>query len=304
MNTIVSEQVLIITHKLSNCLKLVNCLENDYSINTLSSEDDVIYYLYTNPVPQLIILDISTNIDELSICVDIKKDDKFWKIPIIVVTMHANSQIEELALEAGALDFLPLLCSPNFKLRINNQLNLIKQINVLEGLVNIDYLTKIPNRKYFDEQLYSEWNRICRNKSNEPLSILLIDIDNFKQYNDYYGHAAGDLCLQLIAKEMCSSLVRSYDVLARLGGEEFGVILPKTDIQSAKIVAERIRKNVEDLLIPHIKSTTGNIITISLGVASFPTDTQTVIEVADLYDVADKNMYKAKMNGRNQVYYS
>ncbi len=304
MTNIISEQILIITHKLSNCLKLVNCLEQDYSINTLSSEDNVLEYLYNSPVPQLIILDISTNIDELSICVDIKRDEKFWKIPIIVVATHPNHHIEELALEAGALDFLPLLCSPNFKLRINNQLKLIKQISILEGLVNIDYLTKIPNRKYFDEQLYSEWNRIGRNKSNEPLSILLIDIDNFKQYNDYYGHAAGDLCLQLIAKEMCSSLVRSYDVLARLGGEEFGVILPKTDAVSAKIVAERIRKNVEDLLIPHIKSSIGNIVTVSVGVASYPTDTQDIIEVADLYDVADKNMYKAKLSGRNQIYYS
>ena len=167
----------------------------------------------------------------------------------------------------------------------------------LLAISTMDGLTGISNRRYFDEFLAKEWNRAIR--SGAPLSLILCDIDYFKNFNDCYGHQEGDKCLQRIAGLLEEHARRGGDLAARYGGEEFGIVLPETNLESARDIAEQMRIAVENIAIPHEASAINNIITISFGVA-------TIIPQRDqesrlLVSLADKALYKAKKEGRNRV---
>lgn len=169
--------------------------------------------------------------------------------------------------------------------------------DLLKSFSYMDGLTGIANRRQFDECLEVEWKRAARNSS--PLSLILCDIDFFKNYNDTYGHLAGDDCLRKVAEAIKSTLKRPGDLATRYGGEEFAVILPETDGAGATSIAGVIRNSVENLGIPHTASAIGKVVTISLGVA-------TLIPGADcrtsaLVSLADNALYNAKQSGRNRV---
>lgn len=166
----------------------------------------------------------------------------------------------------------------------------------LKRITMIDGLTQIPNRRKFDEYLASEWARHFRDKN--PLSIIFCDIDFFKFYNDTYGHQAGDDCLQKVARAIHDGPRRASDMVARYGGEEFVAVLPNTNPQSAKIIAEKIRTAVRNLKIEHSRSTIDDYITLSLGISTITPESDNSIE--DLIALADKAMYEAKERGRNQ----
>ncbi len=166
----------------------------------------------------------------------------------------------------------------------------------LEKLVNIDGLTQVANRRCFDDRLELEWERLCREQ--QPLALLLFDIDYFKRYNDCYGHQSGDNCLTAIAQTVKQILCRPADLIARYGGEEFAVILPNTDLDGALTVAEQISGAIKNLNITHQNSDISDIVTISLGVASLlPSFGQ---EPSILIKQADVALYRAKQKGRNQ----
>lgn len=166
----------------------------------------------------------------------------------------------------------------------------------LEKLSQTDGLTGLLNRRYFDERLKGEWNRLQR--SNGVLSIVMCDIDYFKKYNDNYGHVEGDLCLQRVARKIMDSVGRKSDVPARYGGEEFVVLMPDTDLDGAKDVAERILSSLVKENIPHKQSSFGHV-TMSLGVAEFfPSQDQKPNEAVKK---ADALLYRAKEQGRGQV---
>ncbi|MEL7503428.1 MAG: AAA-like domain-containing protein [Cyanobacteria bacterium J06554_6] len=168
----------------------------------------------------------------------------------------------------------------------------------LKTLVNLDSLTRIANRRYFDHHLSIEWQRMA--SSQLPLSLLLLDIDCFKQYNDTYGHTAGDRCLQQVAKAIRNSLNRPADLAARYGGEEFVVILPMTDLAGAQQLAENIRSNIAALKIDHPASAVPTqIITLSIGIATVWPQPNASLEAA--MNLADQMLYQAKRNGRNRV---
>lgn len=171
----------------------------------------------------------------------------------------------------------------------------------LEKLSNLDGLTKIANRRCFDELLKREWYRLKR--SGNYLSLILFDIDNFKKYNDYYGHLAGDECLIKVACAAQSVLKRSTYSLARYGGEEFVVLLPYTNESAAIKVAKMICKSIQQLKISHAKSNASqDFVTVSLGVSTLiPTANNSFQE---LIDAADKALYKAKEQGRNRWFYA
>jgi diguanylate cyclase (GGDEF)-like protein len=173
----------------------------------------------------------------------------------------------------------------------------LKQANLeLKKLVNLDGLTQIANRRCFDYHLELEWERLYREQ--QPMSLLLFDIDYFKRYNDCYGHPMGDECLIKIAQTAKEVLFRPADLLARYGGEEFAVILPNTDVKGASIVAEQIRIAIANLNIDHQNSSIEDIVTISLGVASLlPNSLQ---DHATLLQQADIALYIAKQCGRNR----
>ncbi len=160
-----------------------------------------------------------------------------------------------------------------------------------------DALTGIPNRHSFSERILTEYNRSLRD--SYPLSIIMGDIDNFKLYNDTYGHAAGDECLRSVAKSIEKSLKRPGDFCARYGGEEFIIILPATDQSGAVKIADEIRDNIFNLKIPHEKSIPAQLVTISLGVAT--KNTGEIIAHDGLLKMADDALYIAKEKGRNRV---
>lgn len=168
---------------------------------------------------------------------------------------------------------------------------------VLRGLSNRDGLTGIANRRYFDEILTKEWSRCARH--SKPLSLIILDIDYFKKYNDSYGHLGGDECLKKVAAMFEMVLKRPTDLVARYGGEEFAIILPEVPVEGAQIVAENLRVTVENLQLPHISSKISECITISLGVASIVPNK--LIDSKMLISAADKALYKAKREGKNRV---
>lgn len=178
-----------------------------------------------------------------------------------------------------------------------NTKRLRKHRDELAELSTTDGLTGIPNRRMLDNFMDMEWSRAVR--SSTPLSIILMDIDHFKNYNDSYGHGAGDECLIQVAEAMSNVVVRSTDLLARYGGEEFSCILPNTPNDRAAEIAEKLRQAVADENIPHEHSTAANHVTISVGVATIvprPGD-----DLADVFEHADANLYQAKEQGRNRV---
>jgi diguanylate cyclase (GGDEF)-like protein/PAS domain S-box-containing protein len=165
----------------------------------------------------------------------------------------------------------------------------------LEQLATRDGLTGLANRRCFDDTLNAEWQRALRNQ--QPLSLLMVDVDNFKQYNDAYGHLGGDECLQRIAGAV-SSEMRTNDLVARYGGEEFAVILPNQSLKGAAIVAERIRCRVEQLRLPNLGSKQ-HVVTVSIGAATALAAPET--DSSQLVATADSALYRAKHMGRNRI---
>ncbi|MCW2286143.1 diguanylate cyclase (GGDEF)-like protein [Rhodoblastus acidophilus] len=167
----------------------------------------------------------------------------------------------------------------------------------LRNLAGLDGLTGLPNRRTFNDTLAREWGRASR--AGEPLSLLMIDIDHFKQYNDEFGHAGGDECLAAVAKIIAGSVRRDADLAARYGGEEFAVVLPSTDIDGAMTVAESLRRNIEEREIRHPGNSASPFVTASIGAASVVHPQN---DCADGIIVdADQGLYKAKRLGRNRV---
>ena len=167
----------------------------------------------------------------------------------------------------------------------------------LTVLADHDSLTGIANRRRFEEALDVEFARAAR--SGAPLSLLMFDVDYFKRYNDTYGHAQGDECLRLVAAAMKASIARAGDLVARLGGEEFAVLLPATDKAAAYLLAERLRQAVCDLAIPHDESSVAPIVTLSIGLATFEAGISSTFH--ELLELADRSLYQAKGDGRNRV---
>lgn len=167
----------------------------------------------------------------------------------------------------------------------------------LESLSTLDGLTGIPNRRSFDQYISMNWMSAIR--ENKLISLLMIDIDNFKAYNDNYGHVKGDDCLISVAQCLKDSLKRPLDFAARFGGEEFAVILPNTDHKGALLVAEHLRHNIEALGIPHLHSQTAPVVTISIGAATVTPEQNDNID--PFVEKADKALYQSKQRGRNQV---
>ena len=167
----------------------------------------------------------------------------------------------------------------------------------LEYLVRLDSLTGIPNRRLFEEALDKEWARAKRDPA--PVSLIMVDIDHFKEYNDHYGHPAGDLCLVDVAQAMHRALSRPGDVVARVGGEEFAFLLPNTDLSGAIAVAEQVRARILALDLPHDASPVARQVTLSFGVSS--SELAAVTSPAELIRTSDIALYEAKHRGRNQI---
>lgn len=164
-------------------------------------------------------------------------------------------------------------------------------------MANRDGLTGLFNRRYFNQVLQNEWLRLQR--SGSPLSLILSDIDYFKKYNDHYGHVAGDECLQNVADAFKNSIQRVTDVAARYGGEEFAVILPDTNSNGTKVIAQSIKDAIKNKAIPHKASQVNDIVSMSFGTATvIPNDS---LNCESFIEMADKALYQSKKNGRDMI---
>ena len=180
---------------------------------------------------------------------------------------------------------------------VEREKRLLDHAESLRARSYVDGLTGIANRRYFDVALDRELRRAQRMKGE--LSLLLIDIDSFKAYNDHFGHQQGDTCLATVAQALAAKLKRPADVAARYGGEEFAAILPDTSLEQARLHANAIREHVAGLALQHAPAAHWTMVTLSIGVASF--DRERLHEVPALIEAADKALYAAKHGGRNRV---
>ncbi|TIH12397.1 diguanylate cyclase [Marinifilum sp. JC120] len=245
----------------------------------------------------LILLDIlMPDMDGFEVCRRLKSDEKTMHIPIIFTTSLTEDEDETKGLKLGAVDYLTKpIRIPIALARIKNHLELKRMRDLLEQQACIDGLTGIPNRRRFDEILDREWARAIRNKT--PLSLIMMDIDFFKKYNDNYGHKQGDTCLRKVGRCLAQSLQRGSDFIARYGGEEFAAILPDVDAEEAMSTAAYIRDKLAEQAIPHDFSEAGPLVSLSQGVTTFtPAINQ---PTGEIIEAADKALYRAKESGRN-----
>lgn len=249
--------------------------------------------------PDLVLLDVvMPGLDGHEVCRRLKADPATRDIPVIFVTARTEEAEETRGLELGAVDFIFKPINPNsVRARVRTHLTLKAQSDLLRRWVYVDGLTGVHNRRHFDERLASEWGRSARNR--QPLSVVLIDVDYFKRYNDRYGHQAGDDCLRRIAAALDGGLRRPGDLLARYGGEEFVCLLPDTNLDGALHLAEQLGRRVFELQIEHADSPVAAMVTISLGVCG--TTAAAHGSAAALLSGADAQLYAAKSRGRHRV---
>ena len=250
--------------------------------------------------PDLILLDaVMPGMDGYAVCGALRGSPRLQDIPIIFVTALSQPEDETRALEAGAVDFI----SKPFNIavvraRVRSQLTIKRQADAMRELSLTDGLTGVANRRHFNDTMVAEWRRCAR--AGLPLSVIMIDIDHFKLYNDHYGHQAGDACLQQISAAMKGCAARPQDMLARYGGEEFILLLPQEGAEGTKVVAGRIMDEVRKLNLPHAASPTAPHVSISMGLATAmpPLDSH---DPSAVIRAADARLYHAKQTGRNRL---
>jgi len=292
------QSILLVDDIPENIKILGKALKDIYDIRFATSGLKAIEIASSLDPPDLILLDIvMPDMNGHEVCRRLKKNERTRNIPIIFLTAKDQVEDETLGLEIGAVDYITKPFSlPIVKARVRSHMELKLHQDTLQDLSTRDGLTSIPNRRRFDESYQIEWKRSCRNKLH--LSIILIDIDHFKNYNDTYGHTRGDQCLKQVAETLYSGVRRPADLVARYGGEEFICILPETDSNGAKNVAGLLRNVIESLKIPHKESDTAEHVTISLGASTVIPNGS--ISQKSLIESADRCLYQAKNNGRNQ----
>ncbi len=256
----------------------------------------------------------------------IKQMENYKDVPIIVLTSSRMVSFMEDAFEAGANDFITkpfhsieLIARVKSSLKLKQEMDKRKEretelmdrerelieVNRFLEIANqsylkssaLDGLTGITNRKYFNQSVEMEWNKAVRNSS--ALAVIMLDVDHFKAFNDNYGHQKGDDCLISVANTIKRTLTRPEDMVARYGGEEFVVLLPNINMGDVADIAEKIRKNVENLNIRHEFSSAAGYVTISGGVSIATPDK--VRSYEEIIRLADTNLYRAKDEGRNRI---
>lgn len=273
----------------------------------LSNSDDF-WTVLTETNPDLLLLDLEMpTFNGIELCRVVRQDSRYGDLPILVITAHADIESIRQVFEAGADDLIQKpIAGPELITRVTSRIERSRLRQQLDRLrrqqaqdwqhqAKVDPLTQIANRRAFGEYLNREWQRLSQEQ--EPLSLILCDVDFFKAYNDRYGHPAGDTCLKRIAFAIQESINPSSDLVARYGGEEFGIILPNTDLNGALCVAERIQQAINRLQIAHPDSAVSPFVTISLGITGTIPTTSHSIE--NLIATADQALYAAKERGRN-----
>lgn len=247
-------------------------------------------------LPDLVLLDVvMEGMDGHEVCRRLKADPLTQDIPIIFISANDQEADEAVGLELGAVDYISKPFNPVIvRARVKTHLTLKLQSDLLRAMAMLDGLTGVANRRKLENRLLAAWGHACR--EGGPLSLIMIDVDYFKKYNDHYGHQAGDECLRRLAHTVAGTLNRPYDLLARYGGEEFACLLPDTDQSGAKRVAQKIMAAVADLRMEHRASDVSPYVSLSLGIATVLPSPD--LSCADLLRLADEQLYQAKKSGR------
>jgi len=272
-------------------------------VEGVSYHDDLLSQIATRGVGPM-----ATSNLEVSFLVE--RDSTLWEqnksVPVLMDAFGLWDVPDEVVFKnGGEKNFLGTLCVARNITEVkameqellSAQARLIGAVEELKELATKDALTGIANRRFFDEYLDKEWKRAQRDQ--DPFSIVMIDLDFFKAYNDTYGHQKGDTCLKEVATTIDEAMKRPADMAARYGGEEFVLILPETSSEGAVSLAERLRKSIYDLNLEHKNSSCEPRVTVSLGVATMKADKGS--DFANLISKADKALYAAKDSGRNRI---
>lgn len=292
-------RVLIVDDSSFNISILGEALSDEYEVSVATNGTDALAVAEAQPRPDLILLDIiMPGMDGHQVCRELKSRPTTQNIPIIFITAMNQEGDETRGLELGAVDYITKPFSiPIVKARVKTHLDLKRKTDILENLSSLDGLTGIPNRRRFDEVIELEWRRSLRTEM--PLSVIMLDIDFFKKYNDNYGHAAGDDCLRNVAALLAKTVKRPHDFVGRYGGEEFVVVLPETDYDGAQGIAKNIHDAINELKLTHEHSDVADYVTVSVGVATTVPDK--IKTFGKLVETADSMLYRAKRGGRNRV---
>jgi len=292
-----NKKILVIDDEKINIMALAQLLKPMYDVIVATDGASAIEAAIKH-IPDIILLDIiMPEMSGFDVLVKLKDNSITMNIPVIFLTGLNNVEDEEKGLSLGAVDYIKKPFNQTIvKARIKTHLKMSDYIKTIEKLCMLDALTGLPNRRGFDQRIEAEWGRASREK--KPLGLIMIDIDNFKNYNDTYGHPQGDTLLQTIAEILNKTMNRSSDIAVRWGGEEFCILLPDTDINGTYNIAEHIRINVLETSVPCTIDKTTNI-TVSLGADSrIP---QNGDSYPDFISDVDKLLYKAKKEGKNRT---
>lgn len=276
---------------------IAGILEDEYEI-LFATDGMAALEIAAINVPDLILLDVvMPGIDGYEVHERLKSDHQTKDIPVIFISGLDEVAAETKGLTLGAVDYItkPINREP-VRARVKAQIMLKLAHEKLTQLAETDGLTGLTNRSHFDKMLAYECARHLR--SEKELSLILLDIDHFKAFNDTYGHVRGDQCLREIARALAKTVHRATDLVARYGGEEFVALLPETPLKGAVILAERVRSCISDLQLPHRNSNAG-CVTASLGVVSGRLLSGS--SIMDVVHAADIELYAAKAGGRNRV---
>ncbi|PAJ74457.1 diguanylate cyclase response regulator [Pseudoalteromonas sp. NBT06-2] len=292
------QTVLIIDDEKTNLKILSSILKNEVEV-ILAKDGETGFYKAIKSKPDLILLDvIMPQLNGFEVIEKLKNEALTCNIPVIFVTGELDVQQEEIGLELGACDYIQKPFHVEIlKARVRLHLRMAKQRELLEKLANIDPLTSIANRRLYDQTFASQWNKAIKQQS--IFSLVVIDIDDFKKYNDFFGHAAGDRALEKVATAIANILISSNNFIARYGGEEFVALLPNTPANEAINIMQTCLKAVENLKIVHELSAEHELLTVSLGGVSYLPIDESCQDT--LFKIADDMLFKAKSSGKNQV---
>jgi diguanylate cyclase (GGDEF)-like protein len=301
MNFAGTQKVLVADDDVLNRQVMAELLKQEHTV-LLAKNGAQALELAARHLPDLMLLDVvMPDMDGYEVLRRLRADAHTAHITVIFISGLGRPEDEANGLKMGAADYIAKPFNATVVLaRVAMHLQMVRQRRMLEHLAHVDGLTELANRRRFDEVFEAEWQR-CR-RAARPLSLAMLDIDAFKQYNDHYGHPAGDRALRAVARTAASGLRRPGDLAARYGGEELVLLLPDTDIGQANQVVSAICAAISGLAIPHEASSVAPVLTVSAGGATLtgagaePTET-----CAELFAAADTLLYQAKKTGRNRV---
>jgi diguanylate cyclase (GGDEF)-like protein len=324
--------LLIVDDHLDNVRSLSLLLSNSGYLVRKATSGEMALETIQIAKPDLVLLDVRMpEMDGYEVCEQLKANPDTSSIPVIFLSASDDTDDKVQAFAVGGADYVTKPFQAEEVLaRVRHQITILRQQQQLlqqqqqlaiqncqlrqevrqreqveaklqqanlelQRIANTDSLTQVANRRCFDETLEQEWHRLRREQ--QPLSLILCDIDYFKQYNDCYGHPAGDSCLQQVAQAIAGCINRPADMIARYGGEEFAIILPNTNQDGAVTIVEAIRATLRSLQIPHPDSAVAAHVTLSLGIACLVPERNSSCQ--ELVAAADAALYQAKSAGRN-----